>query len=336
MPRVLILNDPHYSRTPPECRADTYPREILDKFHEVARIAEKLRVPAIGCSGDWFHRKGKVTFHEANDLLAVLRGWQDRGLQPFGILGNHDIAGHALESMDTRAVGSLVHSRILHLLDHSPFVLSDDDGTLHVTGTSYFHGCDDTDENRVRMYGAEPPEDTTRLHVHLAHGTLIQSGEFFDAFTVAPELIKLLHDRGRLPDVIVSGHLHYDEGVKLYPRPDGRGKVAIARIGSLARVASDDLDRQPHVLLIASKGRGFVCKVIPIGKPAKRSNEGTGEGQDPRETEQRIQGFVRVLREEAESWALTDNHKLISEIAQRLGHDDEIAKIALGAVERRQ
>ena len=66
------------------------------------------------------------------------------------------IAGHSLDNLDTRAVGTMVRSRVLHLLDHEPFLIEDDDGAIGITGTSYFHGCDANDENRVRMYGANP------------------------------------------------------------------------------------------------------------------------------------------------------------------------------------
>ncbi len=335
MPRLVLFNDLHFSHHPPECRADSYSYEILDKLHEVARIALKLKVSVIGCSGDWFHRKGRVSFREANDLLTVLRGWRDKGFDVVGILGNHDIAGHSLDSLDNRAVGSLVHSRTLHLLDHEPYSV----GGVHVTGTSYFHGCDSDDESRLRMYGAVRPGELAEgiCHVHVAHGTLLQRGEFFEDYTTAPELIELLHEHDRLPDVIVCGHLHFPEGVRLYDHPGkpGRNRVAVCRVGSLARVASDDFDRRPKVLLIAVERNKFLCREIPVGGEVKRGGD-PGDHRDPCEQEERIQEFVRVLREEADSFALADHGSLLREIASRMGHDDEVLGVAMDAVERRQ
>jgi len=345
--RLVFFNDPHYSRHAPECRADTYPGEILDKFHECARIAKKIGASAIGCSGDWFHRKGKVTFREANDILTVLRSWHDKGLQPIGILGNHDIAGHALDSLDTRAVGTMVHSKVLQLLDHEPYHKRTEDGSVYVTGTSFFHGCDSTDENRTKMYGAKVPWETgpkhgfdedgqpNPIHVHVCHGTLLQKGEFFEEFTTAEYLIELLYAMGKLPDVIVCGHLHFDEGIKLYDRPDGDGKVAVCRVGSLGRVASDDFKRTPNALVLAIKGRSVVCKKIAIGKDVLRGGE-TKDSRDPEEYEERIQEFVRVLREEADSWSLVDHRTLLQRVAEEMGHDEEIFEIAASAVEKRQ
>lgn len=333
--RMIIFSDPHYTRHAPECRADSYSVEILDKLHEVARIADKLKVGVVACTGDWFHRKGRVTFRESNDLLSVLTGWHRRGLEVLGILGNHDIAGHRLESLDNRAVGALVHAQALQLLDYEPYR----GHGVHVTGSSYFHGCDADDESRLKMYGAPRPElddgDPPAVHVHLAHGTLLQRGTFFEDFTLAKGLIDLLYEHDRLPDVIVCGHLHFPEGIRLYDHPGRPGKVAVCRLGSLARVASDDFDRRPEVLLVVVRGGKFVCKAIPVGGEVKRGGE-TPEHRDPAEHEERIREFVRVLREEADEWELCDHGDLVRRLAEDMGHGDDVVKIALEAIERRQ
>lgn len=335
MSRMVILNDPHFSRHAPACRSDTYREEILDKFHDVARIARRLGATTIGCTGDWFHKKGKVLFSEANDLLAVLNGWREEGINVVGILGNHDIAGHSLDSLDNRAVGTLVNSNVLRLLDYGPYEVGSD---LWVTGTSYFHGCDHDDQARLRMYGHARPEglDQDGCHVHLAHGTLLQRGEFFEDYTTAAELIDLLAEHEVLPDVIVCGHLHFDEGIKLYARPGGDGKIAVCRIGSLGRVSSDDFDRQPKALVIAVKGGKYVCKAVTIGKDVLRPGSTPETGETGTERTEKIQDFVRVLREEAENWELANHTKLLEACAEQLGHGEEILKRAQIAVEVHQ
>jgi hypothetical protein len=349
VPKLVVFNDPHYSRTEPECRAPSYPQEILEKLHAVARIARKIEAPAIACTGDWFHRKGRVTFHEQGDLLAVLSGWRAAGITPLGILGNHDVPG--LAHMDTRASGGLFHSKVLQLLDLEPW--SDgsvDEGYLYVTGTSYFHGCDATDEARARMYGAPPPEgwdpklgDEQRssdayqyqngLHVHLAHGALMLRGDFPDDFSSPEQLVPILHAAGRLPDVIVSGHLHFPEEVRRIPRPDGRGDVTFFRVGSLGRVSRDDLDRIPSALVIATAKRELVHKVVPIGKPVAAPEVSPNDPRDPREHEQRIREFAQKLREEAEVLSLEDNAALVRAIAEKQGHGEKVIARVLAAIE---
>ncbi len=349
MSRLILFNDPHFSRHPPECRAESYPHEILDKMHECAALAVRLKAQAVGCSGDWFHRKGKVTFAEANDVLAAARSWRAKGLDVFGILGNHDIAGHSLDSLDNRAVGTLVHSRVLQLLDHEPYRCASPDGEIYVTGTSYFHGCDHDDIARIRMYGAETPwergdepgTDTegnpAPLHVHVAHGTLVRR-EFFEEYTVMSELVEALFLANCLPDVIVCGHLHYSEGVQMFPRPDGNGEVAICRVGSLGRVSSDDVERQPQALVIAAKWPRFICKAVPIGKdPKKPKGQAVNEAGETREEhEERIQDFVRILREEADTWSVVDHSVLLGRLATEMALPEEALAMAVQAVERRQ
>lgn len=310
----------------------------MEEFHKVAEIAEKLKACAIACTGDWFHRKGKVTFAEANDLLAILSRWRQKGFAPIGILGNHDII--SIEAMDTRPAGSFIHSGLLQLLDAEPYTHVDGDGTLYVTGTSYFSGCDSSDLNRVRMYGAEPwqgPNPEKVVHVHLAHGALIQRGEFFQEYTVAEDLIPLLHEAGCLPDIIVCGHLHFPEGIKAYKAPDGR-TVHVCRIGSAGQVARDDLERIPNALVIATKGKTVVLKEAPIGVLPKRGTEdGPREpGRDPEEHDARIKDFVRLLRDEADAFALSDHQKLIETVAARMGYGKQVTDLALAAVMKRQ
>lgn len=334
MTRLVVFNDPHYTRHPPERRGDNYPYEILDKFHEVARIAEKLGAETIACTGDWFHRKGKVTFREANDLLSILSGWkQKKGLTTVGILGNHDIAGHSLDSFDNRAVGSMVRSGALHLLDHEPYELED----MIISGTSYFHGCDADDDARAHMYGFKygSMNRSDKVIVHLAHGTLLQKGSFFGDYTVAKDLIDLLHEHERLPDIIVCGHLHFSEGIKLYPRPgDPKRKVAVCRVGSLGRVSVDDFKRQPAALIVAVKDGKFVLREFPVGEPIEIAKHEPSEKDD--EYQERIENFVSSLRAEADSWSVADHRDLLTEIAERMGHSEEVLNLAIKHVEQRQ
>lgn len=328
------MNDPHYSRHEPECRGPDFNREVLAKFHQVAALARKVKATAICCTGDWFHRKGKVTFHEANDMLAVMSGWRVQGFQVAGILGNHDIAGHSLDSMDNRAVGTMVHSRSLHLLDKFPLELEDQEGKVYLTGTSYFHGNDKDDDARIKAYGHHCPHDRDSgwVHVHLAHGTLVQKGEFFEDYTVAGELVGVLADAEVLPDVIACGHLHYNEGVKNYD-VDGR-TVKVARVGSLTRVSRDDLDRTPLALLIVVKDGRVLTKTFPIEVEAVTIL--SQEREDPRsDYEERIKEFVRVLREEADAFSLLDNQTLLEQVAKELGHPEEILNMAIAAVDKR-
>lgn len=332
MSRLLVFNDPHFTRHEPQCRASTYPKEILEKFHKVARLAVKLKANAIGCTGDWFHRKGKVTFRESNDILSVLSGWLHKGIQPIGILGNHDIAGHKLDALDTRAVGSMVHSKVLQLLDYYPWF----DEELQVTGTSYFHGCDSSDEARIKMYGSKRYREGG-VHVHFSHGTLLFNGTFFEDFTIAKDLIDLLYENECLPDVITCGHLHDNKGIKEYPHPDGgKKKVSFCRVGSLSRVSSDDFQRIPSVLVVATQGSRYSLKSVEIAEPLEKVMKTTKDKAAKEEHENRIIDFVKVLRQEADEWSVSDHKTLLAKTCEQFGHGEDILGMVVKAVEERQ
>lgn len=344
MTRLVFMNDPHYSRHAPECRAESYAHEILDKLHQCARIAARLKAEVIGCSGDWFHRKGKVTFSEANDILTLLHQWRagSRNRDPLdviGILGNHDIAGHSLDSLTGRAVGALVHSALLHLLDHSPWVSRNN--KVVVTGSSYRHGGDANDEARLETYsvGKESEFDHEgRFWIHVAHGTLVKR-EFFGDYTRMGDLVKLLDQYGICPDAIVCGHLHYSEGIVKFARPSDGKPVKICRVGSLGRVSIDDLERTPQALVLVVQDGRCVAKAVPIGEePNRRSAEPatSGNDEDAGAYEARIKDFVRILREEADDWSMADHQDLLHRLAEEMGHNEDVVAAAMRAVERRQ
>ncbi len=330
------MNDPHYTITPPGCRGEDYGREILVKLHEVAKIAERIGASAVGCTGDWFHRKGKVTFREACALLRVLASWREtKGLDVIGILGNHDIPGHSLGGLDTRAVGSLVHSGTVQLLDYDPYWCGPKGSRFYVTGSSYRHRADASDEGRLAAYG-HPPPDKKAVHVHLCHGALIQKGTFFEDYTRADELVELLYENDVCPDILVCGHMHFDEGIKTY-YPGGK-RVVVCRVGSIGRVSSDDIRRHPRVLVLSVNKTGWGAESFRL-KSSRKDLVGAQE-KEKRQTESdknrahHIEEFVRSFRIEADHWETKDHDRLLAKITSSLGHGEDVLNMAQDAVSK--
>jgi DNA repair exonuclease SbcCD nuclease subunit len=332
MPRVLIINDPHYTRFPPQCRSSEYHFEVLKKFKWVGRIAKKLKASMILCTGDWFHRKGKVTFRESNDMLSIFNLWRDLDIQVAGILGNHDIAGHSLESMDSRAVGTFVYSGSMHLLDHGPIDLEDETGAIRISGTSYFHGCDSDDDSRLKMYGSQYYREGA-VNIHLAHGTLIKRGEFFGEFTTAKELEPLLRKSDQRPDILASGHLHFNEGV--YEIGPHNNEMTICRTGSLSRVSKDDFDRIPSVVLVATKGAKFVCKEIPVDECEKLEIPEELELEEVDVDEDKISSFIDSLRAHGDDQSTSNFEDYVEKLGNSLGFDQSVIERAIQYVRAR-
>lgn len=331
MSRVIVINDIHWTRNPPACRGPEYSNQLSKKFDQVLNLAVKLKVDALLCTGDWFHRKGRVTHRECNDLLTILNDFSVEGIKVAGIAGNHDIAGDKIKGIGNihqRAVGVLVYSGLLQLLDHVPLELSD----LYVTGTSYFHGCDRDNISRLRMYGAENKTDG-KTHLHLAHGALVLSGTFFDEFSVAQDIVDLLAKHGRMPDILVSGHLHYHEGIKKF-RSGITGKMAsVCRPGGFSRVSRDDLDRQPRMLLIDARKGKYVLKEIPIDRDEVEAPAEPKTDEKTDEQVERIQDFVRSLRLEADQWSTSDFRPLLTKICDELDYGEGVLERAVELLE---
>src|SRR3990167_5941283 len=130
MIKILTIGDIHYSDVAPISRNEDYYKHILKKLLECILIAKKLEVDYICPTGDFFHRKSAASFHEAIMLMSVIK----RSKIPFvGIGGNHDYTGYNLNTINNRALGCLVESGLIRLLDFNPI----ESGGILLMGNSY-------------------------------------------------------------------------------------------------------------------------------------------------------------------------------------------------------
>ena len=113
--KFLCIGDVHFTIDHPISRDEQYPKDILKKLVECIQLAKKLKCDYILCTGDWFHRKSQASFYEANLLMSMFK---KSHIPIYGIAGNHDIAGYNLKTLTSRALGSLITSGHLHLLDN--------------------------------------------------------------------------------------------------------------------------------------------------------------------------------------------------------------------------
>lgn len=334
--RLAFFTDSHYTLSPPECRGESYPAEVMAKLDRVFQVAKAAKASAILTAGDLFHRRGRTTSQEVNDMLSLFSAWGVQGLPLVGVLGNHDWP-NGLDEPGQRASSALPRSGVLHLLDQHrwPFGREQDQEVI-VTGTSYFPGNDANDENRIRAYGI--PEDSVpskAVRIHLAHGALVLRGGFPAEHTQVEHLLPLLAEANRLPDVILCGHLHNRE--EPYEATVNGRRVVVLRPGSLARVSRDDLDRTPVALVLTIQGGRVTWKEVPIGKPvAEAPPREPGDPRSSEERTERIQGFAANLREQAEVEEAIDDVPLLTAAAKDMGHGSEVLERAVSAVRGRK
>lgn len=316
--RLLAFNDPHYTNVPPICRSHDYPNHILDKLIEISDIAKEHKVDFILCTGDWFHRKGKVTHRETIELISAIKRMP---CPIWTIFGNHDISGYNLSSVNNRPSGVLVHSGIVKWIDvHKNLTLTDKiTGTkVKISGNSYTNNSDSSDENRLKYYGVDRNEDA--IYIHLVHSSLIMSGEFFGEYTTFDHLAPLLLKNNRNPDLIIGGHTHFRQS------PPTICGITAACIGSIGRVSVDDLNRQPNCLLIKTEesNEKFSIEEIPISC-AKMDLKTEKVVKKEQQSIQSVKDFVKLLQIEAEEYESYDYKTLVKKIVRQKGYDSKIA-----------
>ena len=307
MTKLILFNDPHYSKIQPISRDENYSNDILNKLIEVVKIAHKLEVDYIGCTGDWFHRKSNTTFNEAINIIKLLK----RSRIPIiSIGGNHDFTGHNLNTLNNRALGALVASGTIKLLDDKPIVTKD----VTIFGSSFNPYYD-----IKRQAYIKPKEYEDHFTLLLSHGTLIltEHGTFFGNYT---NMSKLKSLEGELHNVIFNGHYHNDQGVC-----EVNDDCTVFNIGSLARniLTEDSRDRIPKVLYLNIKNRKIAYKQIEL-KSVRSSDEVFVSRNKEDNDVNEIKDFVNILMEESGELTLNEDKDIIHKIVKQMKYSSEI------------
>lgn len=307
MAKLLLIGDPHFSIKPPVSRKDNYAQCIIEKFEESFKLAKKLKVDYVGCTGDFFHRKANTTFSETITLLNLIK---KSPVQFIGIGGNHDYTGYNIDSINRKALGVLVSSGYLHLLDQGDIIK---DGVC-ITGSSY-----NVKYDIDRIAYVKKKEQMDYMTLAITHGSLVlsKSGSFWGDYT---NLGHLSNIDGDVHDVIFNGHMHHDQGVKKV------GDSNIFGIGSLARnVLKEDVSKRiPRVAYIDIKDGNISHELIEL-KCAKKHQDVFLKSDPVGEDETNmIREFVEVLKQESGEMELAADSSSVNNIIDKLGYGEEI------------
>lgn len=197
---IIVVNDPHFSDTPPSVRNDDYLSDLLAKFAEIKILQDKLSATIV-ITGDTFHQK--TARHVSHSLVRTcIELFNDLG-KPLVLMGNHDILGGEVQSVLRQPLGVVLKSGALRLL------------TSHIVGETELKGVhyDESFESKGTTIDVGPKKTKNRvLFVH----SLMEPGQ-----------------RVRLKgeyDLCFYGHLHHDCG------RDGK----YINLGSLTRTRNED------------------------------------------------------------------------------------------------
>lgn len=109
---LLVLSDIHMSASKPAGRTGDYIADVDAKLHEVADLAREIKVEAVLCAGDIFHRSAP-TLSVVARFLTFLE-WLD--IRFITIPGSHDLVGNNLDVLYRTAIGLLDRLGLIELL----------------------------------------------------------------------------------------------------------------------------------------------------------------------------------------------------------------------------
>jgi exonuclease SbcD len=246
--KLLFVGDLHLRGTNPRNRTDKYMDAVSAKLQEVFALAEQHQVRAVLCPGDVFDRPEVAT----GVLIETMDMMRKCPVNFFTCPGNHDIYGYNLDTYNRSSLlllSELVPRLHVLLSPDEPIIFGD----TAITFSPYTNRMDHDG------YGYSPAArmKDTRLHIHVAHGMLLDHTPPFDRFT-------LIQDVNTEADIVLSGHDHTGFGV--YHRADGK---IFCNPGSLTRMSAsiNEIERTVQVALIDTETKNIELIPLKSAKP---------------------------------------------------------------------
>lgn len=112
MSKLIFVGDPHFRAKGSKYRIDDYYQVQFDKLNQILQLGEQKQVEGIIFLGDIFHTPREP--HElVRDLIATFKKYK---VKCYAIVGNHDLVGYNLDTLNSSPLGVLIESGVLTLL----------------------------------------------------------------------------------------------------------------------------------------------------------------------------------------------------------------------------
>lgn len=244
---LMVVNDVHFSLTPPRWRTETYGRDILDKFDFVRDLCKEKQVEKMVIAGDLFHRAAEPVY--GISLLAeVLRSLE---VEILLLPGNHDVEAGRTDSYMRRPVGPLIKSGLVKILGEDPVCVEN----ASITGCPFSYSN--------LEYGRKG-KPGVGFHVRISHGMIMLPG-----YSLPKQVEWVRADNMDLGgvDVLFNGHIHNYQGI--WTSPDNVHRVVC--VGALSRgsMAEHDIKRTPMVCLFDTLTGIVTTHMVPVKEAEK-------------------------------------------------------------------
>ncbi len=249
----LYLTDLHFSKESSRYRIGDFVGDLLLKLNEVGKLVKRHKVPMVIIGGDL--TEGPMVSLEMGDrVLDEIEGW---GVPVFVVVGNHDVFGNQLKTLDSAWLGHVFRrSKIIQQLDKL-YVNDVCIWGVHFNAgieeelADLKHGTDSAQPlyRNEELFDAkgEPTGEFDRARiaeklVEITHAMVVPGGIHPNARQIDPDEYKTR------ADLILSGDYHpgWEE---VYERAD---MARFVNPGAFARrtVSDSDCKRQVRVVLV--------------------------------------------------------------------------------------
>jgi len=107
--RFLYFSDPHFRTTQPRYRLDNFFDVQINKLKNVIQIATQNKCDFIVCGGDFFDSPNPS--HQL--ISAILETLSTNKIDFYSLIGNHDVYGHNLDTINRTGLGVLFASKLV-------------------------------------------------------------------------------------------------------------------------------------------------------------------------------------------------------------------------------
>lgn len=217
--KLLFFGDPHFDSQTPVSRIDDYREASLKKLKDILKLSVSNKVKHVITTGDFFD-KYEVSFSYLNDIVSILKKFEQHGVEVWSLIGNHDLPYNNMSYFKNTPLNLLFESGLVKHID-GPNVIEN----------VMVYGIDFTKADDIKTF--KPGNDTTNILImHYATENTVP-GESIDI-----ELLKPF-------DIVISGHDH------MYYAPLNLNTgTTIFRPGSLLRRTKDEYNLTRDIKLV--------------------------------------------------------------------------------------
>ena len=216
---IIFFGDPHFDSQTPASRIDNYAEVSVQKLKAILEVAIEKDAKHVMSTGDFFD-KYDVSFSYLNELVAVLKEFQDADIKVWSLIGNHDLPYNSMSYFKNTPLNTLFKSGLVK----------------HIKEKNEFHGftlagLDFTKLDRAAEINKEYGLGPSILIAHYAMDNTVpgESINFKDVSNF---------------DIVISGHDH------MYYKPKTlESGTRVLRPGSLLRRTKEEYNLTRDVVI---------------------------------------------------------------------------------------